>query len=192
MVRLRLADLELVRLLPTWMRGDLADAALASGVDEVFRSLAPSLAALSVWDAVAWLPEAYLDELAWALDVRWYDSGAAVETKRRLILESDRVHQTQGTVGAVESVIGAYFGEGRVVEWPRYGGAPHHFKVYTTDPSAVGSNLERFLDMLHKVKRLSSKLDSVMIGLFADLAPRAGVALRATSREVVYLGEGDA
>ena len=188
MVRLRLGDLEFVRLLPTWMRGDLADMALAQGVDEVMRAAAPQLAVLSVWDCLDMLPEAYLDELAWALDVRWYDSGASYETKVDLIRNSDHVHSKLGTVGAVESVVSSYFGTGRVMEWPDYDGQPHHFKVFTTDPSAVGENLDRFLDMLRKVKRLSSVFDGIMIGLTGEQRARVGMATKITSRETIELG----
>lgn len=188
MVGLRLGDLEFARLLPTWMRGDLADVALSDGVDEVFRGAAPQLAVLSVWDRIDQLPEPYLDELAWALDIRWYDSGASVETKRDLVLNSDRVHQKLGTVGAVESVVSSYFGTGRVMEWPDYDGKPHHFKVFTTDPSAVGENLARFLDMLAKVKRLSSVFDGIMIGLTGEQKAHYGMATKITSRETIELG----
>lgn len=185
---MRLGDLEFVRLLPTWMRGDLADVALAQGVDEVIRDLAPQVAVLSVWDCLDRLPDAYLDELAWALDVRWYDSGASHDTKVDLVRNSDRVHQKLGTVGAVESVVSSYFGAGRVMEWPDYDGQPHHFKVFTTDPSAVGENLPRFLDMLRKVKRLSSVFDGVMIGLTGEQTARHGMVTKITSRETIELG----
>ena len=188
MVGLRLGDIEFVRLLPTWMRGDLADVALAQGVDEVIRDLAPQVAVLSVWDCLDQLPDAYLDELAWALDVRWYDSGAIHDTKVDLVRNSDRVHQKLGTVGAVESVVSSYFGAGRVMEWPDYDGQPHHFKVFTTDPSAVGENLPRFLDMLRKVKRLSSVFDGVMIGLTGEQTARHGMVTKITSRETIQLG----
>lgn len=185
---MRLGDIEFARLLPTWMRGDLADVALAQGVDEVIRDLAPQVAVLSVWDCLDQLPDAYLDELAWALDVRWYDSGASHDTKVDLVRNSDRVHQKLGTVGAVESVVSSYFGAGRVMEWPDYDGQPHHFKVFTTDPSAVGENLPRFLDMLRKVKRLSSVFDGVMIGLTGEQTARHGMVTKITSRETIELG----
>lgn len=188
MVGLRLNDIEFARLLPTWMRGDLTDAALAQGVDEAVLALAPQIAVLSVWDCLDDLPEAYLDELAWALDVRWYDSGADVQVKRDLIRNSDLVHAKLGTVGAVESVVSSYFGAGRVMEWPEYDGEPHHFKVFTTDPSAVGENLPRFLDMLAKVKRLSSVFDGIMIGLTGEQRARYGMLTKVTSRETIELG----
>lgn len=186
---MRLEDLETRRLLPSWMRGDDADLALASGVDASLRRVAPDLDLLSVWQAVSLLPEPLLDELAWALDIRWYDSGASIETKRDLVLRSDLVHMRLGTVDALASVVQSYFGVGRVREWFDYAGDPHHFKVFTTDPSVVeDENLMRFLDMLGKVKRLSSKFDGVQIGLTGEQTVHAGVATRITSIETHFLG----
>lgn len=177
MGRVRLGNLTFNALLPAWMRGDVADMALAAGVDEAMWRASPELAILTVWDVIDQLPEAYLDELAWSLDIRWYDSGAPIETKRRLVLESDRVHQSLGTVAAVESVVTSYFGDSQVIEWFDYDGRPHHFKVFTTDASGVTANMGRFLDMLEKVKRLSSKLDGIVIGLVANCEAHIGTAV---------------
>lgn len=186
---MRLSDLEMRRLLPAWMQGDDADLALASGVDESLRRVAPDLDLLSVWQAIDRLPEPVLDELAWALDIRWYDSGASIQTKRDLVLKSDLVHMRLGTVDALASVVASYFGVGRVREWFDYAGDPHHFKVFTTDPSVVeDETLTRFLDMLYKVKRLSSKFDGVQVGLTGEQRVYAGVATLITSVETHYLG----
>ena len=185
---MRLTDLEFRRLLPSWMRGDLADLALGRGVDSTLRRVAPDLDLLSVWQAIDRLPEPVLDELAWALDIRWYDSGASIQTKRDLVLKSDLVHMRLGTVDALASVVASYFGVGRVREWFDYAGDPHHFKVFTTDPSAVGENLDRFLDMLRKVKRLSSVFDGIMIGLTGEQRANYGMCTKITSRETIELG----
>ena len=181
---MRLSDLELRRLLPGWMRGDAADLLLASGVDSTMARVAPQLDLLGVWGVLDRLPDAYLDELAWALDVDWYDSGASHATKADLVRNSDLVHMRLGTVDALASVVASYFGVGRVREWFDYAGRPHHFKVFTTDPSVVeDENLVRFLDMLGRTKRLSSKFDGVQIGLTGEQTVRAGVATCVRSRE---------
>lgn len=189
MVGVRLSDLEFVRLLPTWMRGEIADILLARGVDETMRRTAPQLDRLSVWNVIGQLPEAYLDELAWGLDIDWYDTGASIDVKRSLVLNSDLVHMRLGTVDALASVVTSYFGVGRVREWFDYAGDPHHFKVFTTDPSVVeDQNLIRFLEMLGKTKRLSSKFDGVQVGLTGEQTVYAGVATRITSIETHLLG----
>lgn len=184
---MRLTDLEMKRLLPTWMQGDIPDLLLARGVDETMHRVAPDLDLLSLWQALDSLPEAVLDELAWGLDIDWYDSGASYETKVDLVRQSDLVHAHLGTVGAVESVTTSYFGSGRVKEWWEYAGEPHHFKVYSTNPSLVNENLERFLNMLSKVKRLSSKFDGIQIGLTGEGTVHCGIATRICDIETYCL-----
>lgn len=186
---MRLTDLEFSRLLPSWMRGDLADAALSAGTDLAVRGVAPQLDRLTVWGVLDDLPDEYLDELAWALDVDWYDSGAPHATKADLVRRSDLVHARLGTVDALSSVVASYFGVGRVREWFDYAGDPHHFKVFVTDPSVTeDENLVRFLDMLGKTKRLSSKFDGVQVGLTGEQTVLAGVATCIRSRETHCLG----
>lgn len=177
---MRLGNLDFKALLPTWMQGDVADAALSAGVDETMWQAAPQLALLTVWDVIYKLPEPFLDELAWALDIKWYESGASLQTKQDLVLRSDRVHQKLGTVESVESVVASYFGDAEVIEWFDYAGSPHRFKVFTTDPTSVSENLEKFLDMLDKVKRLSSKFDGILIGLVSECHANSGFAIKET------------
>lgn len=185
---MRLADLELRRLLPAWMQGDAADLALARGADAVMARTAPELDRLTVWDRLDELPEAYLDELAWALHIDWYDSGADPATKADLVRKSDLVHAKLGTVEAVESVVRSYFGSGRVKEWPEYAGEPHHFKVYSTNPELVYSRLTQFLSMLAQTKRLSSKLDAIEIGITGETTVHAGVAVLMSTHARYYVG----
>lgn len=185
---MRLSDLEMRRLLPSWMQADEADIALAQGVDDAITRAAPQLASLTIWDALDVLPESALDELAWALDIQWWEDGASIATKRDLIRNSDLVHMRLGTVAAVESVVASYFGTGKVREWTEYGGLSHHFKVYTTDPSAVAENLDLFLTMLEKVKRKSSVLDGIEIGLMGSQVAHVGISTRITSADTIDLG----
>lgn len=186
---MRLTDLEFVRLLPSWMRADETDVILSEGVDETVRRVAPQLDLLGRWDVIDQLPEPVLDEMAWELDIGWYDSGASVDVKRSLVLNSDLVHMRLGTVDALANVVTSYFGVGRVREWFEYAGEPYHFKVFTTNPSVVeDQNLVRFLGMLQKVKRLSAKFDGVQVGLTGEQTVYAGVATRITSCETYNLG----
>lgn len=188
-MRLSNSDVNMVSLFPTWMRRNEDDAALASVVDRAAAEIYEGSRLLSIWNKIDELPEGVLDELAYELDIDWYDSGAPLDVKRRLVKQSDFVHSKLGTVAAVESVISAYFGDGRLMEWSEYGGEPHHFKVFTTNASALNENLTRFLSMLRKIKRHSSKLDSVMIGLTGEEYVNLGDGFRDFCHEVHIMGE---
>lgn len=178
-----LAGVILLQLLPRWMQEDAADQGLAEGVDAVIRRMAHDMESLTVWDKIDALPEDILEELAWALNIEWWDSTAPIDIKRKLIKSSDIIHAHKGTPAAVERVVETYFGSGWIEEWFQYGGAPHHFKVFTNSPALVSANLDRFLSLLNKVKRKSSKLDLIKIEIYSDMYLYAGSAIRERSIE---------
>lgn len=185
---MKLSTLEFKRLLPSFMRGDLAVSGLSDGLDEIVHGLAKSVKLLTTWDHIAELSEDELDALAWELNILWYDTGATLDTKRDLILNSDQVHMRLGTKWAVESVIESYFGDGYIQEWFEYDGDPGHFRVYSSNPTLNNERMTAFLNILNKVKRHSSKLDGVSINLTGELRMAAGVGIAECARETYYLG----
>lgn len=162
---MKLDDVEMRRILPSVIRNDPYHVAMSEVVDDVAKDVWAKSRLLTVWDHLGELPESYLDRLAEALHIEWYDSGADIEVKRDVILHSDLVHAKKGTVAAVESVITSYFGDGRLMEWFEYGGDPFHFKVFTTNPTLVAQNQVLCEMLIDAVKRHSTKLDSIIIGL---------------------------
>lgn len=185
---MNLSDLEFIRLLPEFMKGDDAVKGLAKGIDAIVPDLAASLSVLSTWDHIDELSEAELDALAWELNITWYDTGADIGVKRELIKNSDMVYRHLGTKWAVENVISTYFGEGYIEEWFQYGGEPGRFRVYSTNPHLTQERLTEFLNMLGKVKRASAKLDSIFITLTCQMPLSAGVAIHEVGYETYAIG----
>lgn len=185
---MKLSDIEFIRLLPLFMRDDLAVKGLANGIDEIVPTLAASLENLSTWDHIDDLSETELDELAWELNILWYDQGAPIDTKRDLIRNSTDVYRHLGTKWAVENVINSYFGEGYITEWFQYNGEPGHFRVYSTNPSLTSEKLAEFLNLLGKVKRASAVLDGIFITLTGQMNLSAGMALHEVSKEQYAIG----
>ena len=185
---MNLSNLDFIQLLPQFMRDDGAVKGLAKGVDEVVPTLAGSLSTLSTWDRIDSLSEAELDDLAWELNILWYDTGADIGVKRELIKNSDMMYRHLGTKWAVENVITTYFGEGYIEEWFEYGGEPGRFRVYSTNPSLTQERLTEFLNMLNKVKRASAKLDSIFITLTCQMPLSAGVAIHEVGYETYGIG----
>lgn len=173
-----LTNCQMVRMLPSWMQGDGADGAFAAVVDEVAAQVNESAKLLTVWDKIDELPEALLDELAWALDISWWDSEAPIETKRALVKDSDYVHSKLGTVAAMENVARAYLGDGEVLEWFDYGGRPHNFKIATGNLPMLQQNQARLIDRLLQAKRHSSKLESILVLLSGDVPLASGTGFR--------------
>lgn len=185
---MRLSTLEFLRLLPQFMREDLAVHGLAAGIDEIIPDLAASIEQLTTWDHIDEMTEDELDALAWELNILWYDKGASIETKRDLVKNSDKVYQRLGTKWAVENVINSYFGDGYIREWFEYEGDPGYFRVYSTNPTLNNERLTEFLNVLNKVKRYSAKLDGIYITLTGEMPLTAGVGIRETSMETYRIG----
>ena len=178
---MRLKETEMVKLLPAWMQEDSSNQGLAAGCDIVSRDAYARLKLLSRWDKIDQLSEAELDEMAWELNIQWYDSTAPIAAKRAVIRNSDRVYSKLGTPYAVEQIVADYFGTGEVREWYQYGGQPHHFKVLSDNPSLVNSNLDLFLKLLRTVKRRSSWLDAAWPSEITPKRCTSWAATRSTS-----------
>lgn len=185
---MKLSTLEFVRLLPAFMRGDLAVLGLAQGIDDIVPDLADSVQQLTTWDKIDELSDSELDSLAWELNIMWYDKTASIEAKRELVLNSDKVYRRLGTKWAVENVIQTYFGDGYIKEWFEYNGTPGYFRVYSTNPTLNNERLTEFLNILNKVKRHSSKLDGIYITLTGEMKIAAGVGVRETAKETYKIG----
>lgn len=185
---MKLSDLEFIRLLPQFMKNDAAVQGLAAGIDSIVPELVASIEKLSTWDCIDKLSEAELDDLAWELNIPWYDHNAPIDVKRNVVRDSDRVYKKLGTKWAVENVINTYFGEGYVEEWFQYGGDPGHFRVYSTNPTLNESKFVEFLSLLDSVKRASAKLDGVLITLTGQMNMYAGTALHETGAERYCVG----
>lgn len=185
---MRLSTLEFIRLLPQFMRDDLAVQGLAAGLDAIIPELSESIGKLTTWDHIDELSEAELDALAWELNILWYDKAANLDTKRDVIKNSDMVYKHLGTKWAVENVIQSYFGDGYITEWFDYNGDPGYFRVYSTNPTLSEERLNEFLNILNKVKRHSSKLEGIYITLTGRMPLSAGMAYREYGTDTFRLG----
>lgn len=188
---MKLRNLDFVRLLPQFMQNDAAVRGLADGINQIVPQLSASIKALSTWDSIDLLSEAELDDLAWELNILWYDKTASVEIKRELIKNSDQVYKHLGTKWAVENVVKTYFGNGYITEWFEYNGEPGHFRVHSSNPSITNEKLDDFLVLLGKVKRASAKLDGIFIDDGADVVLFAGVALHEAGVETYAIGAAE-
>lgn len=188
MAGMKLSTLEFIRLLPAFMRDDAAVRGLATGLDEIIPGLAQSIGRLTTWDRIDELTEDELDDLAWELNILWYDKAAGIDAKREIVKSSDEVYRHLGTKWAVESVINSYFGEGYLREWFEYDGEPGHFRVYSTNATINNERLVEFLNLLYKVKRASSKLDGIYITLTGEMRLSAGIAVYEHERDTYGIG----
>lgn len=158
-------NIDIVKLLPAFMRNDAAVKGLSVPLSDMVHEISSTLDLLSTWDHIDTLPEAALDELAWEINLLWYNKAASMDIKRSIVRNGFLTHSKLGTKWAVENVIATYFGVGIIREWWEYSGDPGHFKVLSTNPTITNERLDEFLLLLEKTKRMTAKLDGVFITL---------------------------
>ena len=185
---MKLSTLDFIKLLPQFMQDDAAVQGLAASLNSLVPPVAAEIEKLSTWDHIDTLTEAELDDLAWELNILWYDTGAPIDVKRTLVRGSDQVYKKLGTKWAVENVINTYFGDGYIEEWFQYGGDPGRFRVYSGNPTLNESKFKEFLNLLNKVKRASSQLDGVFITLTGQMNLNIGAALHEVGEELYGIG----
>ena len=159
MAGMKISELEFARLLPTFMRDDEAVIALSRAVDRLLGEPGKRLHTIRTWDQIDELNEAECDELAWELDIDWYDStGMSLREKRETIKVAQQIKRKRGTKWSVEGLISAYFGTGYVQEWYESGGAPYTFMVFTTNATIGAKNYDKFMEAITAAKNERSHL----------------------------------
>lgn len=162
MAGMKVSELDFLQLLPAFMRDDEAVIALSKAMDKLLGEPAKRLSTLRTWDKIDELNEAECDELAWELDIDWYDStGMTLADKRSTIKAAQQIKRKRGTKASVERLISSYFGEGFVMEWYEMGGTPYTFAVLTTNEHISDENYTKFVDAANAAKNVRSHVDGI-------------------------------
>ncbi len=158
---MKLSDVDMIKLLPPFMRNDETDSALSGAINQLFRDPAKRVQQNRIWDQIDYLNDEQLDEIAWELNIDWYSTSMEISRKRATIKVAQQVMEKRGTKWAVEQLISAYFGPGYVQEWFEDGGDPYTFKVLTTNPSIGDDDMANFMRQVDVAKSVRSHLDGV-------------------------------
>ena len=178
---MKVSELEFLRLLPAFMRDDEAAIALSKAMNRLIGEPSKRLKTLRVWDNIDNLNEAECDELAWELDVDWYDStGMSLEEKQATLKITQQIKRKRGTKWAVEQLISAYFGEGYIMEWYEMYGTPYTFVALTTNPHITAQNFGKFVEAVKAAKNVRSHLAGVFY--FWQQGPDPGVEYALSSK----------
>lgn len=179
MAGMKLSELDFLRLLPVFMRDDEAVIALSKAMNKLMGESGKRLSTIRTWDKIDELNEAECDELAWELDIDWYDSGGmSLQEKRETIKLAQQIKRKRGTKWAVERLISAYLGDGYVMEWCDAGPGdticgtaivgtdivggrgriPFTFSIMITDNGISSVNFEKFVEAVKVAKNERSHL----------------------------------
>jgi phage tail P2-like protein len=159
-MEMTLETLDFLRLLPVFMQGDEANIALSKAVDALIAIPSTHIKAMRVWDSIDQLTDSECDEMAWELEIDWYDSTMTLDQKRETIKYAQQIKRKRGTKWSVERVVSIYLGDGIVSEWFEYGGKPYSFKI-STNAKMTAEIEARFIAMIKVTKNTRSHIDTI-------------------------------
>ena len=175
MGRMTIDNPNMLKLLPQFMRNDEANVALSHAMDSLLAEPAKRSRILRKWDQIDNMNHTQLDEMAWEFNIDWWDSAFTLEQKRAVIKTCYRIHEKRGTKWAVEELVTAAFGMGKVTEWFEYGGDPYWFKIRTS-ATLTKDGMAYFLSMIDKVKSARSHVEMIEVTRTIDQNMHAGTA----------------
>lgn len=163
---MKLDDIEFIKLLPYFMQEDETDIGLSKSMSKIISAVFSNAKTLRVWDQFSSLNEKQCDEIAYELDVDWYDQeGMTLDEKRDVLEKAISVKKKRGTKWAVEELLTSYFGSGEVMEWPEFNGQPFTFYALTENEQMDEESFQKFANAVQNAKNERSRLAGIMFFL---------------------------
>lgn len=166
---MKLTDVDLLRLIPQFMRDDRNAQAFAYAVNSKIAEVTYAIMHAKIYTRIDSLSEEILDELAWQFNVVEYRSEYDISIKRELIKGCMQLHYKRGTVAAVEEAVRKIFGDATVEEWFDYGGQPYHFKVRTSNIGATDEMIQEVTKIVKEAQNVRSFLEEVVIEIIQSM-----------------------
>ncbi len=166
---MKLSDVDLLRLLPQFMRDDTNAKAFAYAVQSQIVKVSLAIEHAKLYSRIDTLSEEILDELAWQFNVVEYSNEYDISIKRELIKGCMELHYKRGTVDAVEEVVHKIFGDAEVEEWFNYGGSPYHFKIRTSNTGATDTMIQEITRLVKDTQSVRAYLEEVVIEIIQSM-----------------------
>lgn len=157
---MKLSEIELLRLLPAFMREDGTVTALSEALDTLINETGKGVRRLRTWDQIDALTEAELDELAHELNIDWWNPSWDIGKKQATAKTAISVMRNRGTKAAMQTVLESVFGSGNVEEWFEYGGEPYSFRVNLAT-EFTEEQFREFISLMYKTKNVRSWLENI-------------------------------
>lgn len=163
MAGMRLSELDFLKLMPAFMQSDEAVKAFCSALNSIMNEPASRIHTISTWGQYNQLSEAECDEMAYELDIDWYDSSATLDEKRKTIQYAQQIKRKRGTKWAVERLVSTYFGDGAVTEWFEENppGKPYTFSITSYSPKITKENYNKFMEAVDAAKNERSHISTM-------------------------------
>lgn len=159
---IKLKDAELISLLPPCIKNNADVQAISYAYRMAMKNIFQYSRWVMLYANIDEIPDRILDLLALEIRAQYYEESMKTEVKRDIIRKTIAWYVMGGTVYAVEEMTRTVFGEGNVVEWYQFGGAPGEFYIETSEEFSPDT-VRRFNEVIDKVKNKRSRLKKVVV-----------------------------
>lgn len=161
--------------------GDPQNDAFSYAIKKMMQFILEKADSTRTYSIVQNLPDDVLDTLAVELRTMYYEETMDIETKRNIIQNTLAWYSKAGTPAAVEELVSAVFGQGKVVEWFDFKDGPRipgTFDIETNAP-ATPDILEVLSTVIDRVKNVRSQIRRVVVN--REMHQGATLAMRIVS-----------
>ncbi|MDO4647640.1 MAG: phage tail protein I [Eubacteriales bacterium] len=162
-------EVDMTKMVPKFILNDINGYAMTKAIESGMQSMNDIIdrGVKCITDPET-MPEWRLDEIAWETNCL-YDYAADIEVKRAWIKNALPLYRIYGTPGAIEEVIKAMLGSGKVVEWFDFEGekTPYQFDI-ETDARTDIETMDKMLTMVEKSKNTRSVLRNLKFKILCD------------------------
>lgn len=166
----KLEVLSLLDIVPPSISGDKNVKAIIKATDPQIQEVSQNIREAFIISRINELPENVIDLLAWQWHVDSYEPKLPIETKRKLVLDSIRLHRKKGTKSAIKSALEKFDFVPTIKEWFEIGTKPHTFEIYghykgdDLNVDFLGADTEELLSrVIENTKPARSKLLRLII-----------------------------
>lgn len=157
---MKLDGLEMIQILPAFMRKDKTVRGLCKAADVILNRLTNECMKLDIYNNLKLLKEEDLDYIAKINNIFWYDGSDSYQAKVDVIHNANIVFSRLGTSSAVTDVVSDILqDESKMREWFDYSGIPYHFIIELFERVTNTKELQTLNERILKVKNVRSQLD---------------------------------
>lgn len=156
-------NITMIDLVPEFMKSDATVKGLCKAADTIMSELYNRMYSVNMLGNINKFIESDLDYIAQESDIGWYHDSFILDQKRCILKNAPNMYYLLGINEAICDLIQNIYGDAEIKEWYEYAGEAFHFKIITSNSSAVNEHADLFLQLLKSVKKCTSILDSIEI-----------------------------
>lgn len=159
---MKLNDIDVIKLLPIFMRKDKFNMFLSQYMSDLIKQALPNMDNLSVFNRIDKLNDEECDLLAWELNIDYYEKSLNLDEKHKTLKSAFSIKSTPNTKYAVEKILENELGEGvkvSIVEWFEENLPVNHFYVVIKSQKKYDNN--KIMKIINSVVRKTAICDEI-------------------------------